>query len=314
MKTNLHSSKNKYIKFLGHLGALITVSAWGSSFLCTKVLMEDGGFTPVEMFVYRFFVAYLILLGFSFKRIFADNWKDELSLLVCGVCSGSLYFITENYGLVYTTAGNVSLLSSMSPIFTTILAAIVFRTKIGVGVISGSIIAFVGVFCIIFSHGEGFVIKPTGDLLALSASVSWAIYSIVVKRLMPFYNSFFITRKMFFYGVLTALPLLLIQKEPIRFFQLFDISDPHLMFNFLFLVLMCSIMAYLIWNESMKVLGPVTANNYIYMQPLVTMVAAYFILNENIYILGYIGCVLIIGGLIISDKWKPEFRRVNKRL
>jgi len=276
--------------------------------------MEDGGFTPVEMFVYRFFVAYLILLGFSFKRIFADNWKDELSLLVCGVCSGSLYFITENYGLVYTTAGNVSLLSSMSPIFTTILAAIVFRTKIGVGVISGSIIAFVGVFCIIFSHGEGFVIKPTGDLLALSASVSWAIYSIVVKRLMPFYNSFFITRKMFFYGVLTALPLLLIQKEPIRFFQLFDISDPHLMFNFLFLVLMCSIMAYLIWNESMKVLGPVTANNYIYMQPLVTMVAAYFILNENIYILGYIGCVLIIGGLIISDKWKPEFRRVNKRL
>lgn len=314
MKTNLHLSTNKYIKFLGHLGALITVSAWGSSFLCTKVLMEDGGFTPVEMFVYRFFVAYLILLGFSFKKIFADNWKDELSLLVCGVCSGSLYFITENYGLVYTTAGNVSLLSSMSPIFTTILAAIVFRTKIGVGVISGSIIAFVGVFCIIFSHGEGFVIKPTGDLLALSASVSWAIYSIVVKRLMPFYNSFFITRKMFFYGVLTALPLLLTQKEPLRFLQLFDFSDPHLMFNFLFLVLMCSIMAYLIWNESMKVLGPVTANNYIYMQPLVTMVAAYFILNENIYILGYIGCVLIIGGLIISDKWKPEFRRVNKRL
>lgn len=309
MKAASHPFRNNYIKILGHLGALVTVSAWGSSFLCTKVLMENGGFTPVEMFVYRFFVAYLILLCFSFRKIKSNKWKDELYFLICGVCSGSLYFITENYGLVYTTAGNVSLLSSMSPIFTTILAAIVFRTRIGVGVITGSIIAFAGVFCIIFSHGEGFVIKPTGDLLALSASISWAVYSIVVKKLMPFYNSLFITRKMFFYGVLTALPLLLMQHEPLKFTHLFDFGQPTLMFNFLFLVLMCSIIAYLIWNESMKVLGPVTTNNYIYMQPLVTMVAAYFLLGEDIYAMGYAGCVLIIGGLIISDKWKPELRK-----
>ena len=45
------------------------------------------------------------------------------------------------------------------------------------------------------------------------------------------------------------------------------------------------------------------------MQPLVTMVAAYFLLGEDIYAMGYAGCVLIIGGLIISDKWKPELRK-----
>jgi drug/metabolite transporter (DMT)-like permease len=61
---------------------------------------------------------------------------------------------------------------------------------------------------------------------------------------------------------------------------------------------------YLLWNEVMKKLGPVTSNNYIYAQPLVTMVAAYFLLGEQIFMLGYIGCILIVGGLIISDKIK----------
>ena len=54
----------------------------------------------------------------------------------------------------------------------------------------------------------------------------------------------------------------------------------------------------------MKVLGSVTANNYLYLQPMVTMVAAYFVLGEMITGLGYLGCVLIVGGLIISDKLK----------
>lgn len=298
----------KYALILAHLGALLTVSAWGCSFVSTKVLMVDGGLTPVETYVYRFVAAYLILLLFTFKKILSYNWKDELLFLVCGLCAGSLYFITENYALKYTSTGNVSLLASISPIFTTVLMALIYKVRMSPGVILGSLVAFAGVGCIIFSHGEGFVIRPTGDLLALSAAMSWAVYTIVVRRLMPVYNSFFITRKLFFYGVVTALPLLLLQEAPLRLNILFDFSQPQYALNFLFLVVMCSICAYLIWNEAMKRLGPVTSNNYLYMQPLVTMIVAFFIFDEKIYLLGYIGCVLIIGGLIISDKLKWDFK------
>lgn len=76
----------------------------------------------------------------------------------------------------------------------------------------------------------------------------------------------------------------------------------------MFLVVMCSLAAYIMWNEVMKKLGPVTSNNYLYAQPMVTMVGAYFLLGENIYLLGYVGCFLIISGLVISDKWKPGIR------
>lgn len=297
---------------LAHLGAVITVSAWGSSFICTKVLMQDGGFTPVEVYVYRFALAYLLLLTFTFKKIFSNNWKDEVNFLICGICAGSLYFITENYALFHTSTSNVSLLASISPIFTTILMAIVFKERIKSGVIIGSIIAFAGVACIIFSSGEGFEIKPKGDLLALTAAFSWAIYTIVVKKLIPIYNSFFITRKLFFYGTLTALPLLFAQEAPYHINLLWDLSQPEYMLNLLFLVAMCSVMAYLVWNETMKNLGPVTANNYLYGQPLVTMIIAAIVLGESINFLGYTGCVLIIGGLIISDKLQNGIRFIKK--
>lgn len=258
--------------------------------------------TPAETYVCRFAAAYIVLLLFTFKRIRSNSWHDELLFFLCGLCAGSLYFITENYALKNTSTGNVSLLSSISPIFTTILMAIIYKVRMKPGVVIGSIIAFIGVGCVIFSHGSGLVISPKGDILALCAALSWAVYTILVKRLIPYYNSFFITRKLFFYGVITALPLVLLQNQPLRWQILFDFSHPQYALNFLFLVLLCSVFAYIIWNESMKILGPVTANNYLYVQPLITMVAAYFIFDEKIYLLGYVGCILVVGGLVISDK------------
>lgn len=309
---------SKYLKALAHLGAFFTASAWGTSFLCTKVLMMDGGFSPVEMYVYRFACAYLFLLIFTFKHIFANNWRDELQLMVCGVCAGSLYFIVENYALQNTTTGNVSLLASISPLFTAAIMAVVFRSKIAPGVMIGSLVAFLGVGCVIFSNGEGFEIHPKGDLLALAAALSWAIYTLAAKRLIPLYSSFFITRKLFFYGVITALPILFIHHslsgEPYHLSLLFDPDQPKYMLNFLFLVIFCSLLAYLLWNNVMGVLGPVVTNNYLYLQPLVTLIAAYFVLGEQIYPLGYIGCALIIGGLIIADKLNISFRKSNRIL
>lgn len=293
-------------KFAGHLGALLVVTAWGTSFIATKVLMEDALLSPAEVYVYRFAMAYVLLLAVTFRKIFANNLKDELQLMLCGVCAGSLYYVLENYALHYTTTGNVSLLSSLSPMITAALMALLFRAKIGAGLIIGSIVAFVGVGCIIFSHGEGLEINPLGDVLALLSAFAWAVYAVGVKRLIPIYTSLFITRKLFLYGVLTAAPLLWIGGAPTHLAVLF--TNTSYLLNMLFLVLICSLLGFVVWNYATKELGPVAANNYLYLQPLVTMIVAYFILGEEISFLGYLGCVLIIGGLIISDKLKIDRR------
>lgn len=302
-------SKSNYIKALAHFGAFVTAAAWGSSFLSTKVLMTQGGFSPIEMYVYRFALAYVLLLAFTFRRLLANNWRDELQLFICGVCAGSLYFITENYALQNTSTGNVSLLASISPLFTAAIMALVFRQKVSAGVIIGSVVAFFGVACVIFSSVKSIdeiELHPKGDLLAICASLSWAIYTLAAKRLIPLYSGLFITRKLFFYGVITAIPLLFWQHsvsgEPYHLKLLLDFSQPEYAFNFLFLVVFCSMLAYLAWNQVMGILGPIITNNYLYIQPLVTIIAAYFVLGEPIFPLTYLGCALIIGGLILADK------------
>lgn len=298
----------KNSKITGHIGALITVICWGCSFIASKVLMEGAAMTPVEVYVYRFFIAYLMMLALTFKHIRSNSWKDEFQFALCGICSGTLYFLMENYALIYTTAGNVSLISSISPIFTAILLAAIYKTKMRRGEILGSSVAFIGVALVILSEpiskGLGMEIHPIGDVLALSCALSWAVYSIAIKRLIPIYNTFFLTRKLFFYGLITSIPLLFIQNEPLHLKVLFDFSQPIYLLNLLFLAVMCSSMAYLLWNESMKIIGPLATNNYLYFQPPVTMIVGSLLLSETIYPFGYVGCVLVLLGLVLADKMK----------
>ena len=295
-------------KITGHIGALITVICWGCSFIASKVLMEGAGMTPVEVYVYRFLLAYLMMLAFTFREIRSKTWKDELQMALCGICSGTLYFLLENYALIYTSTGNVSLLSAISPIFIAILLSVIYKTRMKRGEILGSIVAFVGVAFVILSEsiskGLGMEIHPTGDILAILCALSWAVYSIAIKRLIPLYNTLFLTRKLFFYGLITSMPLLLIQREPLHLGVLFDFSQPIFLLNLLFLAVMCSSMAYLLWNESMKIIGPLATNNYLYIQPPVTMFAGCLLLGETIYPFGYVGCALVLLGLVIADKMK----------
>lgn len=298
----------KNSKITGHIGALITVICWGCSFIASKVLMEGASMTPVEVYVYRFSLAYLMMFALTLKQLRSNSWKDELQFALCGICSGTLYFLMENYALIYTTAGNVSLLSSISPIFTAILLAAIYKTKMKKGEILGSGVAFLGVVLVIMSEpiskGLGMEIHPLGDILALSCALSWAVYSIAIKRLIPIYNTFFLTRKLFFYGLITSIPLLFIQKEPLHLNVIFDFSQPIFFLNLLFLAVMCSSMAYLLWNESMKIIGPLATNNYLYFQPPVTMFVGCILLGETIYPFGYVGCILVLLGLIFADKMK----------
>ncbi|MDE6291751.1 MAG: EamA family transporter, partial [Muribaculaceae bacterium] len=97
------------------------------------------------------------------------------------------------------------------------------------------------------SKGLDMEIHPIGDILAISCALSWAVYSIAIKRLIPIYSTLFLTRKLFFYGLITSIPLLLLQREPLHIEVLFDISQPQYLLNLLFLAVSFSYMAYLLW-------------------------------------------------------------------
>lgn len=288
------------LKFLVHLAALICVSMWGVSFVSTKVLLL-GGMGVVEIYVYRFAIAYLFVILASHKRILAYSVRDEVMFAVCGICSGSVYFIAENTALQYTLPTNVSLLTSLSPLITALLAGFIYKNEApGKGMYLGSFVAFLGVGCVIFNSATGSLqINPLGDVLSIAAAFSWAVYSLVLRRLSANYDVWFITRKTFFYGVITALPFLLFEPASMPLSQI--IKTPELLCNLLFLAVGASLFSYLLWSLAVKRLGAITANNYMYFQSVVTMIFSAIILDDRITLIGVAGCILIIGGLWLGD-------------
>lgn len=282
-----------------HLGAFIAVTAWGVAFINTKVLLQHG-LGAVEIYIYRFLIAYLFVLLICPKPLFSQSLSDELKFLLCGICGNSIYFIAENTAVKYTLVTNVSLIVTLAPIITALLIGLVYKSqRPGRGFMTGSVIAFSGVACVIFNSSFVMKINPLGDLLALLSALCWSIYSILLKPLNAEYNIWFITRKTFFYGLLTSLPFLAVEPQLV---PLQELLTPTIIGNLCFLGIVCSLIAYVLWAQSIKRLGVVSAGNYLYLSPIMTLIASYIFLHEKISMVGYFGCALILSGVILSEK------------
>ena len=85
-------------------------------------------------------------------------------------------------------------------------------------------------------------------------------------------------------------------------FNLPALAYPDVLVSLLFLGLLGSAAGYVTWNVAVKSIGIIKTNNYIYLNPFVTMVAAWLILGEKVSYMGFAGAVLIIGGVFLADR------------
>ena len=293
--------KQKKSDFWYHVAAFAMILVWGISFLNTRVLL-DSGLTPTEIFVARFTIAYVSLLVVSGFKVRFTGWRDELLFVVCGVAGGSAYFIAENTALELTLISDVAVLVSTAPLTTALMGAIFYRDeRISWLSCLGMIIAFVGSVMLALKDGLVWGDSIMGDLLALLAAFVWAFYSMALKKLNRTYSTLFITRKLFFYGILSALPLLAMEESQINWQA---VSRPEVWGNLLYLGLICSMAAYFIWGITVKRIGAVRASNYFYLSPIISMIAAAIWFGERTNAVAYIGCVLILAGVIMAEKFK----------
>lgn len=282
-----------------HLIAILTISIWGLTFISTKVLIHHG-LTPQEIFFYRFLIAYIGIWVISPRKLFTDHWKDELWLLAGGICGGSCYFFTENTALQITQASNVAFIICTAPLLTTILSLLFYKNeKATKGLIYGSLMALAGVGLMVFNGSFVLKISPVGDLLTVAAALSWAFYSLIIRKMSGRYSTVFLTRKIFFYGVVTILPLFLL--HPLRP-DVDVLLQPSVLLNLLFLAVLASLVCYILWNMVLKQLGTLRASNYIYLNPLVTMVASAAILHEHITPVALGGAACILCGVYWAEK------------
>ncbi|MDU1890256.1 MAG: DMT family transporter [Dysgonomonas sp.] len=286
-------------KYWYHLLAVFTIAVWGTTFVSTKVLIGYG-LSPVEILLYRFVLAYIGIWFVCPKVLFAKSIKDELLCLAIGLCAGSLYFIFENTALKITLASNVALIICTSPIFTALLSVIIYRKeKLRSKVVFGSLIALIGVALVVFNGSFILQINPLGDILTILAALSWAFYGIILRHLNKSYSTLFLTRKVFFYGIVTMLPFFCLDSAT---FTPSLIKVPVIAANLVFLGIVASLLCYITWNSSVKELGVVQTSNYIYFIPLVTLFTSAMVLDEYITMIALLGSVLILFGVYVAEK------------
>lgn len=289
----METGKVKY-----HVLALAVIFFWGVSFVNTRVLL-DYQLMPTEIFVYRSVIAYLGLAAWSHFRLRVYCLRDELLMALLGLLGGTCYFIFENTALKLTLVTDVAILVSLNSLFTTLLAAIFLKEERFTWVkFVGSLVAFGGVAMLTFADGFVWGDGLMGDLLAILAAAVWAVYSIILKRINKRCAIIDITRKVFFYGVLFALPLM-IWEGPMHLEALYT---PVVAANLLFLSLVCSMLAFFIWGEVTVRLGAILTANYLYLSPVISVIAAWIFYGETIGTIGLVGCALVLVGIILVER------------
>ena len=300
-----------------HLLALAVVAVWGVTFVSTKVLI-GAGMHPVDIFWIRFVLAYLgiwtyILLTGRDRKLWY-GWKEEGIFLFLGLTGGSFYFLTENTALAYTQACNVSFLVCSAPLFTAILTLLYRRfgkgrfadslekVRLGWPLIGGTVLALAGMALVAF-EGARLRVSPLGDLLAIGAAVCWALYSLFIGEMARRYGTVTATRKVFFYGLLTIIPFLGVQGRTLAPEVL---GQPAVWGNIIFLGIIASLVCFIAWNLVIDKLGNVTSTNYVYLNPVFTLLTAMILLGERMTPLSALGCAAILGGVIWAGASKPD--------
>lgn len=284
----------KKSQWMGHGMALICVVVWGSTFMVSKGLMTF--LQPVQLMLLRFILAYLLLWVLHPKWYF--RWREEWRFLLLALFSNTLYCLAETNAITLTQTSNVSILVSTSPIMMALLLAVIRKEEhMKRGQITGYAVAFVGVVLVVLNGMTALHLRPLGDLLALSAAASWSVYCLLLRRWSPLYDGLLITRKLMFYGILTVLPLVLLDGHPIPFELVFTWENG---LKLMYLGFVGSALCYLFWNKATQKISVLKASLYIYMVPLVTLVVSAVALHETITVTGVIGIFLVIAGMVLG--------------
>lgn len=284
--------------WLYHLISIVVILIWGTTFVSSKVLLNHG-LQAHEIFLVRFIMAYVCIWTISPRQLFARSLRDEMLMVLLGVTGGSLYFVTENVAVSIGYVNNVSFIVCTAPLLTTILAlALVKEVKATRGLLLGSVLAVVGLALVVFNGHLYLKLDPMGDALAFAAALCWAFYSLLLRKVSG-YNSVLVTRKVFFYGIVTVLPWYLLWEWK---FPMSGFLDPAVMGNILFLGLIASFACYALWSYTSKKLGALTVSNYVYLNPVSTVVTSAIVLGNGMTWLAVLGSALILLGLYLANR------------
>ena len=304
----------------GHLMALICSIFWGSAYVASKIIV-NGDFAPNQIILCRLILVFLILALVTRRYVPLGGWagiKRDRYLILAGFLGTTVYYLLESNALQYTYAANVSLIVTISPLFSTLLDRFLpeeDRKPLTKSFFPGLAICLTGVALVIL-NGSRLRLNPAGDAIALVAALSWAGYCFFVNKAQrvneaqsePLSQLLF-TRRVMFYGLLLMIVIFLIGGAQ------FDggMLKGKYLAVLLYLAALPSALCYWLWSRAIERIGMLNSALYVTLNPVVSVIVGALLLHEKVTLMSGLGMAAIIAGLMITQDLLPQLLRARER-
>jgi len=272
---------------------------WGFSFVWTDMALKSH-IAPITLVSARMVVA-TILLG-SWAKYTKNLQKIKLThlkyFLGLALCEPFLYFLFETYGQTMVSPTVTSVIVATIPLFMSVMGFVIFREKINLSTVAGIFISMAGVLLVVFLGKNSISGQIIGAILIFGAVLSALGYNIFVKYIIHRYNSTTLVFYQNLIGLIFFIPCFFV----VDFSHLSEMN-----FNFravsaiIQLSVFASVMAFIFHSKAVKVLGITKAGVFCYLIPVLTALAAFFMVNERLTIIQWVGMAVVILGLFISQ-------------
>jgi drug/metabolite transporter (DMT)-like permease len=309
--------KEKIVKFkrdsAGYVYAILATAIWSGNFVIARGLSDS--ISPVNLAFFRWATALLFFLPFALKSLIKDISivrKNLLYFILTSILGVTLFNTLIYFAGHTSTAMNLSLISITFPVFIIIISRLFFGEKIKLNKGIGIVLVGFGVVTLI-TKGDFLVLKnlsfSKGDLLMVGAALTFAVYSILLKKKPENISLFAFQLACFIIGLIFLFPFFIyenIGKEII-------LPSMETVYSILYVGIFASLTAFVLWNKAILTIGPAKSGMVYYTLPLFCGLLAFLFLNEPIGLVHLFSAFLILPGIIIAN-YEPHHDREDSSL
>ncbi|HHQ8913899.1 TPA: DMT family transporter [Bacillus cereus] len=284
---------------LGAICLSLAASIWGGMYVVSKYVLDF--IPPLTLVWLRFIIAFVVLYMIlkitekKQKKTVTIRKKDWLLFAWIGFIGYFISITCQFIGTKLSDAHTGSLVTSATPAFIVIFAAIILKEKLTARRLLSTIIATIGVIIVIgwdIEIGSYFI----GTIILVGAAITWALLSIYVKIASARFSSLVITTYAIFFSLFFITPFMVweFQSNPIEHMTLYVIL------GVLYLGIVSTAAAFFLWNKGLELVDASIGSLFFFFQPIIGSLLGWLLLNETLNSNFFIGGILIICSVFIT--------------
>jgi len=286
-----------------YLMLVLATLFWAGNFVVGKIAFIEN-VPPFSLTFFRWLLVWVILIPFTYKELFKLRiiiLDNLLLLLLLGLTSVGLFNSFIYNALNFTQVINASLFNAVIPVAIILFGLLFKLEKTNKYQIFGLIISILGILSIITKLDLSILLTLSfnkGDILMIGAVITWGVYSAFLKKIKFKLSLLTLVHILCTFGLITLIPQFLFEFSQGKTI----IINEHLIYSLIYLAIFPSIGSYYCWAGAVSIIGANRAGIFLSLIPLFSTILAMIFFNEKFLFFHFIGSVLIILGLFLSNK------------